>query len=193
MTDISACSSESEESEAESPTNRSERPRKPPGNPWLLQAAEMVFSSPSVSPDVLTEEPVGERRPLILAALAEAIDIETSVKTAAKELTNETNSTLSECQKTLQRTYDEAFDLVRLLLARGASLSVPSEKGIFPLEYAIKKHSMRVCISLMAFSRVVQKKFRIELRVRADLGLHSYLLPEKDLDEFLIAKALMVT
>ncbi|KAL8448354.1 hypothetical protein Emed_003884 [Eimeria media] len=46
---------------------------------WLLQAAETVFPSSSTPPDVLTEEPVGERRPLLLAALTWAIETEKKI------------------------------------------------------------------------------------------------------------------
>ncbi|CDI82306.1 hypothetical protein, conserved [Eimeria praecox] len=161
-TEAFAASSELKETEADStsPSSSSftERPHQryfPANNPWLLQAAEMVFASSSVSPDVLTEEPIGERRPLLLAALAEAIEVERAVQQAAEDLKLvEVNEAIYDCQKTLQNKLDEAFDLVRLLLARGASVSVPSEKGVFPLEYAIKKHSLRVSIVIrLAASR----------------------------------------
>ncbi|CDJ49639.1 hypothetical protein, conserved [Eimeria brunetti] len=144
------------------PLDRLEEPPKrclPPKNPWLLQAAEMVFAAPSVSPDVLTEEPVGERRPFLLAALAEAVEQEAAVYEGAREMEGETIDPISEGQKKLQQMLNEAFDLVRLLISRGASLAVPSEKGVFPLEYAIKKHSLRAAALLLAAPQSSTKKY----------------------------------
>ncbi|CDJ56527.1 hypothetical protein, conserved [Eimeria maxima] len=131
----------------------------------------MLVDSCSVSPDIMTDEPVGERRPLLLAALAEAIESERLVKEAVKSLRANTDGSISECQESLQRTLDEAFDLVRLLLARGASLSVPSERGVFPLEYAIKKHSLRAAALLLASPQCSDK------RSRASFPLPSGLTP----------------
>ena len=121
------------------------------GNQWLLQAAELVFGSSSVPPDVLTEEPAGERRPLILAALSAAIEAEKRLLHEATNRKLELESSRRQPNAADQQEWIYAYDLVRLLLARGASLRMPSEAGILPLEYTIKNHSLRVphitCVS----------------------------------------------
>ncbi|KAL8275001.1 hypothetical protein Esti_001057 [Eimeria stiedai] len=117
---------------------------------WLLQAAEAVFTPFSTPPDVLTEEPVGERRPLLLAALTWAIETEKAIFEGHPEKNEEAPIFLSRRESGLEQQWRTAFDLVRFLLARGASLRVPSEAGVLPLEFAIKNHSLRATALLLA-------------------------------------------
>lgn len=141
-----------DESDLEGGDELSERPRKIhsnlslSGSQWLLQAAETVFGSTSISPDIMTEEPAGRRRPLLLVAVAAAIEKEAEFMKRGNEEALQQHASAFPTRKLLQQRSDEAFDLVRFLLARGASLYMPSETGIFPLEHAIKKRSLRVCV-----------------------------------------------
>lgn len=141
-----------DESDMERGEELSKRPRKIQGNlslsgsQWLLQAAETVFGTTSISPDIMTEEPAGRRRPLLLVAVAAAIEKEAEFMRRENEGVFQQHAPALPTRKLLQQRSEEAFDLVRFLLARGASLYMPSETGIFPLEHAIKKRSLRVCI-----------------------------------------------
>lgn len=111
---------------------------------WLLQAAELVFRPAFLSPDVFTEESEGTRRPLILAALAKAIDTEERLLREVAMRQDAQPDQTPQVDEADKQDWTEAFDLVRLLLARGASLRIPSETGVLPLEYAIKRHSLWV-------------------------------------------------
>ncbi|OEH75256.1 hypothetical protein cyc_06824 [Cyclospora cayetanensis] len=120
---------------------------------WLLQAADAVFGLPSMSPDIWTEEPEGERRPLILVALAEAIQHEAKLRNEAREQQQEVDDPLLLSKTIIHQKWKKNFDMVRLLLAHGASLDKPSEAGVFPLEYSIKKHSMQATTLLLSASQ----------------------------------------
>lgn len=177
---------------------------------WLVQAAEFVFQSgQGLGPDVFTVEEEGKRRPLILAALAEAVAFETDllrlnseghteekgggarrqqhckgVSSSAAHPTRQSGSNhnnptpnSNDCNDTdfaentsgslveeasaaaaassplnsvlgrsaqLKAAREEAFDLVRLLIARGASLHKPSQRGVWPLQFALESASLRV-------------------------------------------------
>ena len=89
---------------------------------------------------------MGERRPLILAALSEAVECETKLLEKVQQCELGVEASLPPSSVALQQAWTLADDLVRLGLARGASLSKPSETGVLPLEYSIRKHSLRVGI-----------------------------------------------
>lgn len=154
---------------------------------WLLEAAETVFQPETICPDVFTAEEEGRRRPLVLAALAEALELETALL-LIRERSDETTSPCTErldssrlcttaseqdgkegeasdaaspildasepvaslsavrgfSRSQLEAAKEEAFDLVRLLLARGASLRLPSQTGVWPLQFVIESASPRV-------------------------------------------------
>lgn len=108
---------------------------------WLLQAAEIIFKPSAIPPDVLTEEPEGSRRPLILASLSWAIELEARLLQDKLYASHSSPDPAGEQKDINKQGFVTAFDLVRLLLARGASLNMPSEAGVLPLEYAVKKRS----------------------------------------------------
>ncbi|KAL8432599.1 hypothetical protein Efla_002831 [Eimeria flavescens] len=128
------------------------------GPQWLLQAAETVFTPSTISPDVFTEELAGRRRPLILAALAWAVETEERLLQGSS--VGDSGSPHSSGEKTRldKQQWTAAFDLVRFLLARGASLRMPSETGVLPLEYAIKSQSLWATALLLSAAQCLSEE-----------------------------------